>query len=286
MRTCSLTDDNHVPLKGHCFPELKVMFKIPWVFSEAPGLANHGITSQESLTRYMKSNRKTYILFEKCVSTRKIYRKIPSELDALIDFTKILHKQTTTTLESLQALIDDDKILKRRLRNTTSTQEFLRRYSAFFGSKTNGSITPLIHAKYECDCLRQCNKKVDSLVVINKIRRYIEQMESSSIKLSDLLDHLRKIGFDVNVADLRKFLLLFYNRNLVYNSSKPEQVRTKSDQPLSQIKINEIIDDALKKWPVPFPTIQEKLNCANVFITNHALRAIIEGHFPDYFMKD
>lgn len=288
LRTCSLTNDNHVPLKFHFTPELKLMVKISWIFSETPDLANHGITSQESLTRYLKSNRSLYVLDRGCVSTRKIFRGIPSELEALIILTKILHKQNPKTIESLQALIDHNKILKRRLRNTNTLQDFLQNYSQFFVTEPNGSIRPLIQIHYECNGQEQYKKKVDSLIVIQLIRGYIHQV-ILPINLFQLHTYLHKIGFGVSVADLGNFLLKFYLPSHVSRCPEPEQVNTKPRQPLvamSQNEINESIDDALKRWPVSLSTIRENLNKANVSINNSALRAIIEGHFPDFVIKD
>ncbi|XP_059098719.1 uncharacterized protein LOC131892873 isoform X2 [Tigriopus californicus] len=282
MAKCSFTAKNSIPSQGFG-PELKVMFKIPWVLAKTPGLAKYGISNYETLVRYFDSNRGTYLHFGDCVTTREIYKKTPNDLKVVLDLTKTLYIQpSATTVESLQEIINNDEKLKARLRNVTSTLEFLRLYSDFFLFEDNGSIWPLIQCHVGRGIAEQNGRRVDSLMAIELIRTYIRQM-APAIKLPQLHANLCSMGVGFGFAELQAFVFRFYHPSHVpkYVNPRPNPTRFLNTKP----KVIKVIRETLKLWPVNLNKILKELDLEGIPLDHSALKSIIEEHFPDYILQ-
>ncbi|TRY75158.1 hypothetical protein TCAL_13905 [Tigriopus californicus] len=286
LRTCSITEENSALVRSYG-PAMKIMLKLPWVFSNAPGITDHGVRSNEAFFRYLVSNRKTYIFSAGCISTRQLERQMPNELKVVVEITKILHKQRQEiTIESLQEIIDKDKVfnLSLRLRNQTSTQEFLEVHSNFFATDKSGEIRPRIITLYKYNYRTQEAKRVNSLIVIELIRSYTKEI-GTPIDIVQLYNYLHEISFGVRFSALQKFVFKFYHSSYILICPESQPSLTKPRPKISESDILKIIWDTMAQWPVTLSKIREELNQKGISMANCAIRSIIEGHFPDHIIQ-
>lgn len=290
LETSSFTEENSSlgPISGH---ELGIMFKASWLFLNLPESTNSKIDSRRGLVKYMSTYKKTYVCFGHLVLTKKIWSEMPHELEVVKRLTKILHSQPRLTIESIQDAIDKDKIVKTRLRDKTSTQEFLRLYSDYFLVQENGGVMATLKSHVWEHFEGNPTMKVSSLVGIELIQSFIVQTKKESkshpINVPKLYAYLHSLGYFVNSSDLQNFLIRFYQRSKISTWETPPQLIDSGFVLfLFEYETIKMISDSLKRWPITLTMIEKEVNNQGVLLDQTKLRCLIGTHFPDFKIKN
>lgn len=288
LGTASFTLENSVP--GQCYrPELKIMFKVPWVFLKVPSLSSRGIESRRALAKYLQAHQGIYVCSGHRVLTREIWNDMPNELEVMIGVTKILHKKPGITIESLLKIVNTDLFLKPRLRNMASLHEFLCRYSNFFIIEANRAVKTTIKSEFLNAQEMKQSTKVNNLVMIDSIQSFIKQqkdLKSCPVDIPKIHAHLQYLGFGVNASNLQNFVLQFYQVHQTSTWQTPQKIELDLVDSKSETAVAKMIRDIIKSWPINMGMIRSELENRGVLLSNSMLRSIMETHFPDYIIRN
>ncbi|TRY75117.1 hypothetical protein TCAL_06327 [Tigriopus californicus] len=288
LTTSSITRENSVP-GGNYRPELKIMFKVPWVFLKIPSLSTRGIDSRRSLVRYLKANQETYVCGGHRVLTRDIWNIMPNELETVIALARILHSHPVVSIESLLTIIKRDEVIQTRLRNVLSIQEFLSLYSNFFGVDENGAITTTIKAHPLNANEKKETTKVNSLVAMEFIQGFFEthkDLKSCPNYLPVIHVKLQSRGFGITLSQLQKFIEQFYQFHPTSEWEIPQRLEPHPSRSGSEDVVATMIPEILKGWPINMGQVRTELEHHGVTMNNSSLRNLIETRFPDYIIRN
>ncbi|TRY74681.1 hypothetical protein TCAL_15557, partial [Tigriopus californicus] len=288
IRTSSFTEENSRPGPS-CGREQGIMFKISWIFSKLPTPNSDEIGSRRNLVKYVNTQPKTYVRVRHLILSREIWSQMPHELEVVKELTKILHNQPGLKLESLQKVIDKDKMMKSRLRNQTCTRAFLLFYSDYFIIQENGMAIARIKSYFMTDYERKHTAKINTLAVIELIQGYIARQKTKNsrpINLPKTYAYLQSLGFFVNVNELQKFLHTFYQRSKISIWIEPSHIEPSVILSMFKCDAVELVSDTLRNWPISLDLIQKTLELQGVPLDHNNLTTLIEARLPDYEIQD
>lgn len=290
LGTASFTRENSDLGSSDQF-ELKIMFKLPWVFSKLSVLSSHCMKNCRTLLKYMQTtslmqtNQESYVCCDRLVLTRELWNRMPNELDVMLELIKILHRMPDTTMESLWNMVKvDHPSLNIRLRTFTSLYEFLRRYSDYFDIEYSGIVTTSIKSRFLSRKEMEQATKVNSLTAIQLIQ--VMKRQNKPIDLQKTHDFLKSIGYGFSMAEFSRFTCKFYNSEQTYPQQIPQIVKSRTVTPSIKFETKRNVREMLKRCPLKMERILKELHYQGVSLSESSLESFIIRHFPNYLIKD